>query len=92
MDVLWNSPDPLKPAEVRLRLKGEHAYTTIMTVMKRLCDKSLLKRQLNGKVFYYYPAISRQEHAILTLDGLLSRLLQSYGPLVSDRLRRLTKT
>lgn len=90
MDILWHSAHPLKPAEVRSRLKGDHAYTTIMTIMKRLCDKSLLKRQLRGKVFYYYPVVSRRDHAIQTLDGLLSRLLKTYGPLVSDRLRHLT--
>jgi predicted transcriptional regulator len=92
MDILWNSADPLKPAEVRSQLTGDQAYTTIMTIMKRLCDKSLLKRQIKGKVFYYYPAVSRHDHAVQALDGLLSRLLKTYGPLVSARLAHLTKS
>lgn len=92
MDILWHSNRPLKPAEVKSQLSTDYAYTTIMTILKRLTDKKILERQAQGKYFLYYPAISKKTHATQTLDHLLSRLLDSYGSLVSDRLRHLTKS
>jgi len=37
------------------------AYTTLMTTLDRLYKKGLLKRRLQGRAFYYSPAVSRSE-------------------------------
>ena len=40
--------------------EGRPAYTTLMTVMGRLHEKGLLRRELRGKAHVYEPALSRR--------------------------------
>jgi len=87
MDSLWASPDPLKPADVKAKLEGDYAYTTIMTVLKRMADKKLVKRVLRGNVYFYSPAQDKAAFACECLDSLFERLFSSYGDQVIDRLR-----
>jgi predicted transcriptional regulator len=42
MDIMWAREDSLKPAEVLESLNSDLAYTTVMTILKRLSDKGLL--------------------------------------------------
>ncbi len=46
------------------------AYTTVKTVMDRLVDKHLLKRQKSGKKFCYKSVESREEMAASAIDKL----------------------
>lgn len=85
MDVLWESPNPLKPSEVRRKLEKHYAYTTVMTVLKRMTDKDILKRQPKGKVYFYCPKIDKVAFATECLDDLYSRLFHSYGQLAVTR-------
>ena len=59
--VLWGADRALTPAEVRDRLVGELAYTTVMTVLGRLVDKGLLRRAPRGRAFAYSPAMTESE-------------------------------
>ncbi len=79
MDVIWSSPEPLKPQEVLFKLEGDYAYTTIMTVLKRMADKKILHRQLKGKVYYYSSTTDKQTFACECLADLFDRLFDSYG-------------
>lgn len=79
MEVLWNSPKPLKPAEVKAKISDDFAYTTIMTVLKRLSDKKILKRTPSGNTFLYQPLSDKKSYACSCLDDLFSRLISSYG-------------
>jgi len=81
MDILWQSPRPLKPAEVLDKLTGDYAYTTIMTELKRMADKKLLSRQLKGRVYFYAPLKSKKDFAQGCLCGLFGNLVGSYGDL-----------
>lgn len=81
MDVIWNSPNSLKPSEVLSRLNQKYAYTTVMTVLKRMTDKKILKRQVKGRVFYYSPLIDKNTFATACLNDLYQRLFRSYGQL-----------
>jgi len=91
MEVLWASKDPLKPSDVLSLLKGEHAYTTIMTVLKRMADKELLRRHQEGKVYFYSPVETKQVFASRCLDDLFNRLYGSYGNLVVERFQSVSK-
>jgi predicted transcriptional regulator len=61
MAVLWSADRAMTPAQVRERLAGELAYTTVMTVLGRLVDKGLLHRTPHGRAFAYSPAMSESE-------------------------------
>ena len=77
LEILWQSGTALKPAEVKANLKGKYAYTTIMTVLKRLADKNILHRTLEGKVFLYYPSQSREEFFKLAISQFVDKLQAS---------------
>ncbi|MEK7528082.1 MAG: BlaI/MecI/CopY family transcriptional regulator [Patescibacteria group bacterium] len=91
MDVLWDSKIPLKPADVKAKLKGNLAYTTIMTVMTRMATKKLLKRKKVGNTFLYSPLSDKKSYACRCLDTLFSRLLDTYGVLALDSFHRVIK-
>jgi predicted transcriptional regulator len=91
MEILWASKDPLKPSDVLSLLEGKHAYTTIMTVLKRMADKGLLCRHQKGKVYFYSPIETKQVFASRCLDDLFNRLYGSYGHLVIERFQFVFK-
>ncbi len=79
MEVLWQSDKPLKPAEVLKNMKGDYAYTTIMTVLKRMFDKELVNRVSQGNAFYYSSCLCKSEFASGALEDLFARLFSTYG-------------
>lgn len=48
-----------------------HARTTVLTVMRRLCDKGYLKRRIRGGVQEYRPTIEKGE----LLTGMVSEFV-----------------
>ena len=61
LSVLWRTGQPMTPAEVRAGLGSDLAYTTVMTVLGRLCDKGVLRRQPRGRAFAYQPEVSESQ-------------------------------
>ena len=55
------------------------AYTTVMTVMGRLADKHLLRRELVGKTYYYTPALTQADLAGLVSRRVLQSLVAEFG-------------
>ena len=49
---------------------SERAYTTIKTVMDRLCTKGILIREKRGKKFFYRTAYSNHEVVINSLNEI----------------------
>lgn len=84
IEVLWNAKNPLKPAEVLIKIEGEYSYTTIMTVLKRMSLKGILKRELNGKVYFYSPLKIKETFVADCLNDLFARPFDCYGQAVVD--------
>lgn len=57
MEIVWSQREPVGVRAVLERLnEGRRpalAYTTVMTVMSRLADKEILRRELNGRGYMY---------------------------------------
>jgi predicted transcriptional regulator len=53
--VLQAAGSALSPAEVRGRLGGDLAYTTVVTTLSRLHAKGMLDRRKSGRAFLYQP-------------------------------------
>ncbi|WP_018653618.1 BlaI/MecI/CopY family transcriptional regulator [Actinomadura flavalba] len=51
--VLAADEHALAPADIRARLAGEPAYTTVNTVLFRLLEKGLVTRDRDGRHFTY---------------------------------------
>jgi len=62
-------------ADVRRSLGEERAaYTTVMTVLSRLTDKGLLRRQKDGRAFIYEATREQQAVAVSLMQGVVDRL------------------
>lgn len=91
MEVLWQSKEPLKPADVLAKLEGDYAYTTIMTVLKRMSDKHLVDRKLVGNAFVYSPVKDKETFACCCLEDLFTRLFESYGDSVVSAFKKVAR-
>jgi predicted transcriptional regulator len=73
MGHLWKADKPLSVRELRDRInRGRDeplAYTTVMTVMSRLADKHVLRRERAGRG-YLYEAVAR-DPAEIAVRGVL---------------------
>lgn len=68
---LWRSDSAMTPQEVRDRLPGDLAYTTVMTILTRLHEKGLAVRERDGRAFRYRPAQDAAEFAALRMQEAL---------------------
>lgn len=91
MEVLWTSSTPLKPSEVLARLDGTHAYTTIMTVLKRMTDKKIVKREMKNRVYLYQSAEDKCTFAAESLNDLFERLFSAYGEHTITAFKKIAK-
>ena len=59
MEALWAAGEPRSVREVvetvNARRREPLAYTTVMTVMNRLADKDVLRRERQGRGYIYEP-------------------------------------
>jgi predicted transcriptional regulator len=73
MELAWGHGDWIGVNEILAALQGrQRAYTTVMTIVTRLCDKGLLERQREGRGFVYRPALSKEQLAARTLRDVLA--------------------
>ena len=62
MEIAWEQKEiTVKKALFYLSDNDKKAYTTVMTVLSRLADKSLLSKRKDGKTFIYKPILSKKE-------------------------------
>ncbi len=59
VEVLWEAQRPLAVRDVRVLLNRQRAdalaYTTVMTILSRLVDKGVLRRERVGRGYLYEP-------------------------------------
>jgi BlaI family transcriptional regulator, penicillinase repressor len=108
MEEMWRRDQATvrEVLEALNRGRKQRAYTTVMTIMRRLDDKGLLRRQRQGKTDFYGVAIGRDDYrdarAQAEVAGLVdefgevalthfARQMASLDPERSRRLRRLAK-
>ena len=91
IDVLWRADKPLKPVEVLKQLKGDYAYTTVMTVLKRMSDKKVLSRKLVGVAYIYSPVCNKENYIKKSLNSLYGNLVGTYGDLAISQFVDIVK-
>ena len=71
MGCLWDRPDGLSSQQI-LALSGDDslAITTVLTVLSRLGDKDMVRREkLTGRTFVFRSVKTREEHTAALLLG-----------------------
>ena len=74
LEVLWDASGAVTARDVHdaLAATRDMAYTTVTTILVRLCKKGLLERRPAGKAFVYAPLVSREQRAAGRMSELLS--------------------
>lgn len=75
MKIIWNQ-SPLTANDIAEKLANEIDWSprTIKTLLNRLMNKKALGVQQEGRIYYYYPLVSREECARLERDSLLKKV------------------
>jgi predicted transcriptional regulator len=68
------------------------AYTTYMTVMRRLSDKELLDRTRTGRQDSYVPRLSREEYRELRASAQVQVLVDEFGDVALAHFAKSLKT
>jgi predicted transcriptional regulator len=83
MEEIWRQDRPTTVRAVMDALNGraakERAYTTIMTIMRRLDDKRLLSRRREGKTDIYSARLSREQYLEARARAEVGALVDEYG-------------
>jgi len=97
--VLQAAGSPLSPGEVRDRLGGGLAYTTVVTILSRLHGKGVLDRRKAGRAFLYMPVADEPGLAARRMaqmldaepdrEEVLARFVSGLSGKDEDLLRRM---
>ena len=68
MAVLWEVGDGTV-AEVREKLPADLAYTTVLTILRKLEAKGLVRHKVEGKAHRYYPRVAQKNARRSVLGG-----------------------
>lgn len=74
------------------KAKPPRAYTTYMTVMRRLDDKGLLKRKRSGRRDSYEPRLTREEYQERRAGAEVRGLVDQYGDVALAHFARSLST
>ena len=86
MEALWGSASELSVQGVCDALGAGHNYKTVMTVLNRLVDKGLLRRELDGRAYRYRPSQTRPQFLRSAANDLVRGYIEAYGPDAADHL------
>jgi predicted transcriptional regulator len=92
METVWARQEDVSVRQVMEILNASapkpRAYTTYMTIMRRLDDKKLLKRRRDGKTDFYRPAYTREEYAQLRAQAEVDALVERFGDVALGHFAR----
>ena len=86
MEALWGSASELSVQGVCDALGAGHNYKTVMTVLNRLVDKGLLRRELDGRAYRYRPSQTRPQFLRSAANELVRGYIEAYGPDAAEHL------
>lgn len=87
MNVLWERGSATV-AEVLDELQDQLAYTTILTILRRLEDKGHVAHRADGKAHRYLPLVQRGDAQDSALQRMTRKLFQNSPELLMGRLLR----
>jgi BlaI family penicillinase repressor len=92
MNVLWERGSATV-SEVLEELQDELAYTTVLTILRRLEEKGHVRHDADGKAHRYLPLVQREEAQDSAIQRVTRKLfLDSPALLMSRLLRKGTLT
>jgi predicted transcriptional regulator len=97
--ALQEAQGALSPAEVREKVGGDLAYTTVVTILSRLHAKGVLQRHKDGRAYRYAPVADQPGLAARRMarvldsepdrEAVLARFVSALSDRDEDMLRRM---
>jgi predicted transcriptional regulator len=88
MQALWKIEQGFAK-EIVETVEGNHAYNTILTVLRILVDKGFVDYEKFGKAFRYFPVHSKEEYSQFRIKNLKNNYFEgSYQKLLSFLLKK----
>lgn len=82
METIWaNGAMTVKRALFFLKKKRAFAYTTVMTVMNRLVEKSVLSREKKGHSYLYAATLEKKKFLTFAAREIVTSLMKDYQPI-----------
>lgn len=81
MQIFWDYPcSTVRSVQEQLLIDGDKlAYTTVMTIMTRLVEKQLLKREMKGNKYCYKPIQSKQKFVKNLVHKTMNTFVNRFG-------------
>ena len=76
LQILWDSPEALKPAEIEERFRWPIENATLRSVLRVLMERGDVEREKIGKAFVYRPK-QKKGRALADLLGGLAEVFSS---------------
>jgi predicted transcriptional regulator len=95
MEEVWRQGDTtvkLVMEALNKKAKAPRAYTTYMTVMRRLSDKNVLERTRSGRHDTYSPRLGRDEYLELRAGAEVRDLVDEFGDVALAHFARSLST
>ena len=90
MNVLWERGSATV-SEVLEEMRDELAYTTVLTILRRLEEKGHVTHDADGKAHRYLPLVARETAQDSALQRLTRKLFRDSPELLMSRLLRKGK-
>lgn len=77
LETLWAAGEALNANEIRVRLneKKEWERTTVLTLIRRLLDKSVIAQE-KREVYYYTPLVARNDYVKEETKSFLNKFFK----------------
>ena len=87
MDILWTGTEKsIKEVQELIEKERTINFNTVMTVMNRLVEKSLLEKRVIGRTSYYKPVKTRMEFIDEESKKISDNLLNEFGAIVVNHM------
>jgi predicted transcriptional regulator len=92
LTAVYDMGKPVRVREVYEKMKGERkiAYTTVMSTMNTLYEKSILDRKVTegrgGLLYVYWPKMTKAEIEKSAVKHIMDSLMKNFGEAVASYL------
>ncbi len=80
MDIVWSEKQcSAREVVTKLQTDKKLAYTTVATILQRLCEKGLLFKTDDRVIIQYLPKLSKEEYSKKFAKSFLEKFIHSFG-------------
>ena len=80
MNIVWKLNNcQVKNVMEKLSKNKPLAYTTVATLLQRLCEKGMVRRKSEGLAFVYSPKYTQEEYGKTIAKSFLRNFFKSFG-------------